>query len=400
MEPLGLYLSIPFCRAKCTFCNFASDSFAADRMEGYVNRLCAEIAASRTHTEALGASLPKQVDTIYLGGGTPSLLRPPHVAAIFDTIREHFQILPAAEITVECAPGQLADDTLREWLRRGVNRVSLGVQSFIDAEAAAVGRLHTRALCETEIARLREAGLEDLSLDLIAGLPGQTLTSWRDSLRAATATEVPHVSIYMFELDEDSRLGQEALRGGSRYGAATLPSDEETAMFYELACESLAAAGIAQYEISNFARSGHESRHNLKYWRRQPYRGFGLDAHSMLRTALGAVRFANTDSLAQYLEEPGPLTQLRRAQPPPAWIRREEAFEESLFLGLRLQDGVALPALREQFGAAMVRETMPAIHEMADAGLLRLTADHIALTRRGQLLSNEVFERLLLPALA
>ena len=178
---------------------------------------------------------------------------------------------------------------------RVVNRVSLGVQSFVDGESRAAGRAHTRAMVEGEIARLRAIGVSEISVDLIAGLPGQTEASWEESLEAAVGTGVPHVSVYLLEVDEDSRLGREAMNGGGRYGAGALPTDDQAAAMYVVACERLGAAGVEQYEISNFARVGHRSRHNMKYWRREAYVGFGLDAHSMLRTAEGGVvRVANT----------------------------------------------------------------------------------------------------------
>ncbi len=193
-----------------------------------------------------------------------------------------FEVQPDAEVTVECAPGTLNGATLESLLRCGVNRVSLGVQSFVDQEAAAVGRLHKRATVLEDIARLRAAGIANINIDLIAGLPHQTAESWDFSLAETIATGAPHVSVYMLEVDEDSRLGRELLAGGTRYHAHFVPDEEAMADFYLAACDRLASAGIAQYEISNFARAGFESRHNLKYWTRQPYFGFGVDAHSML----------------------------------------------------------------------------------------------------------------------
>ena len=206
-----------------------------------------------------------------------------------------------AEITLECAPGQLSDETLDELLRQGMNRISFGVQSFVDRETAAVGRLHTQQQCEAEIARVRAAGVEEINIDLIAGLPHQTAQSWQYSVEQAIASGAPHVSVYMLEVDEESRLGREMLEQGTRYSASAVPSEDETADWYQQACAALDAAGVQQYEISNFARPGHRSRHNLKYWQRQPYVGFGLDAHSMLPTGTGAVRFANTSDLDEYL---------------------------------------------------------------------------------------------------
>jgi oxygen-independent coproporphyrinogen-3 oxidase len=365
-------------------------------MELYVERLCSEIAGAYAAAAALGAALPERVDTVYFGGGTPSLLSAAHMRQIFTQLRSEFSITDKAEITLECAPGQFSAETLDELLREGLNRVSLGVQSFVDRESAAIGRLHTEAVCLGEIARLRGVGVEDINLDLIAGLPHQTAASWDHSVEVAIGTGVPHVSVYMLEVDEDSRLGREMLRGGGRYGAAAVPSEDESANWYQVGCERLNGVGISQYEISNFARAGHESRHNLKYWRRDPYVGFGLDAHSMLATEGGAVRFSNTSDLDVYSADAAlPIYSQGIPAPEVERVSAEEAFEESLFLGLRLNVGVSLGALRERFGEAMVEASLPALREVVEAGLLEWRGDRVALTDRGRMVSNEVFSRLL-----
>ena len=397
--PLGVYISVPFCKAKCTFCNFASDAFALGRMQGYVDRLCGEMAGARSRAAALGAMLPEHVDTVYFGGGTPSLLSAAHVRQVFTRLRGEFGVAGDAEITLECAPGQLSAGTLEELLRQGLNRVSLGVQSFVDRESAAIGRLHTEEICVEEVRRLRAAGVGDISVDLIAGLPHQTAASWVYSVEGAIATGVPHVSVYMLEVDEDSRLGREMLHSGSRYAAAAVPSEDESADWYQVACDRLNAAGVVQYEISNFAREGHRSRHNLKYWRRDPYVGFGLDAHSMLMTEAGAVRFSNTSDLDVYSADVTaelPLYPRDVPEPEVEFVTASQAFEESLFLGLRLNAGVSLQALRDQFGEAMLDQALVAMRELRAAGLLALSGDFVALTDRGRMVSNEVFSRLLL----
>lgn len=401
--PVGIYISVPFCKAKCTFCNFASDVFGADRMQHYVDCLCREIAGARAEAAGYCADLGGQADTIYFGGGTPSLLDAPQFRQIFERLRAEFEIASGAEITLECAPGQLGDETLAELQRQGMNRISFGVQSFVDRETAAVGRLHSARECEQEIARVRAAGVEDISLDLIAGLPHQTRESWQYSLERAIASEVPHVSVYMLEVDEESRLGEEVLAGGTRYHASAVPSEDESADWYQMACERFDADGLRQYEISNFARPGYASRHNLKYWQRLPYIGFGLDAHSMLLTAAGAVRFANTSDMDRYMgNAASAFAQLspRAAQPDVDVIAGARAFEEALFLGLRLNEGVDMSRLRSQFGEAMVREAMPALAEVLEAGLLELEGDRIRLTAQGRMVSNEVFSRLLVPSAA
>jgi putative oxygen-independent coproporphyrinogen III oxidase len=402
--PVGVYISVPFCKAKCTFCNFASGVFGAERMQHYVDCLCTEIRSSRESANRIAASLPDAVDTIYFGGGTPSLLSAQQFQQIFRHLREEFEIAPAAEITLECAPGQLSGETLDELLQQGMNRISFGVQSFVDRESAAVGRLHTEQQCLEELDRVRAAGIAEINLDLIAGLPHQTAQSWQYSVEQAIASEVPHVSVYLLEVDDESRLGREMLEQGTRYGASAVPSEDDAAEWYSQACAALRVANIHQYEISNFARHGHQSRHNLKYWQRKPYIGFGLDAHSMLSSGNHAVRFANTSDLDEYLGSGGAATPFRLLQSPanseagkPDYIGIEAAFEESLFLGLRLNEGVNLNHLRTQFGEAMLQDAMPALVDVREAGLLEMTSERIALTPQGRLASNEVFSRILIP---
>jgi oxygen-independent coproporphyrinogen-3 oxidase len=308
-------------------------------------------------------------------------------------VRSEFDVLRDAEITVECAPGTLTPAMLDCLLRCGVNRVSLGVQSFVDQEAAAVGRLHKRTTVLEDVARLRAAGITNINIDLIAGLPHQTADGWEFSLAEAIATGAPHVSVYMLEVDEDSRLGRELMAGGTRYHAHFTPDDDATADFYLVAGERLEAAGIARYEISNFARPGFDSRHNLKYWKRQPYMGFGVDAHSMLACSdrgaedgMVAVRFATVDSLERYISgEPLPRTV----------VNPKMALEEAFFLGLRLTRGVNLQEIAAEFGEEAVKTFRDAIAESLNDELLQRDGDVLRLSPRGRLLSNEVFQRFL-----
>jgi len=390
--PLGIYVSVPFCRTKCSYCNFASDVFSRAVFEGYVGRVCSDIANAQRTARKIGATIERGVDSIYLGGGTPTVLDPAQLQQIFDALKAQFSVVIDTEITVECAPGTLTQQVLEVLLRCGVNRVSLGVQSFIDAEAAAVGRLHKRAIVLDDIARLRAAGISNINVDLIAGLPHQTAENWQVSLAETIATGVPHVSIYMLEIDDDSRLGRELIAGGTRYHAHFVPDEDATADFYVAAGEKLTAAGIAQYEISNFARPGLESRHNLKYWTRKPYLGFGVDAHSMLVSSTGqqeAVRFSTSDTLEKFVAgsplESTPVTQ-------------KTAFEECFFLGLRLSRGVDLGAIAAKFGTESVESLRPTISELIDNGMMQRDGDVILLSPRGRLLSNEVFQSFLAPS--
>jgi oxygen-independent coproporphyrinogen III oxidase len=388
---LGIYISVPFCRAKCSYCNFASDVFSRALFERYVDRVCADIENARDTAAEIGGELDREVDSIYLGGGTPTLLASTQLERIFATVRRQFDVSAQAEVTVECAPCTLTNDMVETLLRCGVNRVSLGVQSFVDQEAAAVGRLHKRATVLEEIARLRAAGISKINIDLIAGLPHQTAESWDFSLSEAIATGAPHASVYMLEVDEDSRLGHELLAGGARYHAHFVPDEEAIADFYLAACDRLGSSGIKQYEISNFAREGFESVHNLKYWTRQPYLGFGVDAHSMLVSTtpeFDAVRFAHADSLDTYVSGAAP----RRTV-----VSHQAAFEESFFLGLRLNGGVSLLEVAAKFGAAAADNARAIVAELVEDRLLEQREDFVWLTSRGRLLSNEVFEHFILP---
>jgi len=386
---LGLYLSVPFCRTKCTYCNFASGVFSPAIYEQYVERVCRDLDAAPRIAAEMGGAFDRAADSIYFGGGTPTALSAAQLERLFRVLRDNFDVEPGAEITAECAPGTLSPEMLDVLLRCGVNRVSLGVQSFVDQEARAVGRQHTRQVVLDDIARLRAGGIAGINLDLIAGLPHQTAESWRVSLDEAITGGAPHVSVYMLEVDEDSRLGRELIAGGTRYHAHFVPNEDRTADFWLAACARLQAAGIPQYEISNFARPGHESRHNAKYWTRRPYLGFGVDAHSMLpatSTGLDAVRFAWPDSLEDFLAGK-PLVR--------TLITSAEALEEVFFLGLRLNRGVDLDAIRSRFLLAPEIAFGGVIRELADAGLVELDGRTLRLTARGRLLSNEVFERFL-----
>ncbi len=375
---LGIYISVPFCRSKCSFCNFASGVFSRELFDRYVDRVTADIARAES----------AEADSIYLGGGTPSVLAPDQLQRLFAAVRGKFTVLPDAEITVECAPGTLTPEIIAALVACGVNRVSLGVQSFVDEEARSVGRLHTRAITLADLAHLRAAGISNISVDLIAGLPHQTPESWRASLTEVIGTGVPHVSVYMLEVDEDSRLGRELMAGGQRYHAHFVPDDDTTADLYQQACDTLNGAGVAQYEVSNFARAGCESKHNLKYWLRLPYLGFGVDAHSMVAGENGsALRSATPEELEPFLAGAPAATRV---------VDRAAAEDEAFFLGLRLNRGINLKSIAAELGepAVMSRET--AFQELMEAGLLRREGERLCLTDRGRLLSNEVFARLTL----
>ncbi len=353
----GVYISYPFCGQKCTYCNFASGVFSKELEAEYLNTLCGEIGSHDWRWKP---------DTVFAGGGTPSQLGPEAVQRLFSALPGR----PWREATMEAAPGSFTVEQVRAWVSAGINRVSLGVQSFVKPELSRTGRRHDADMVAANIAMLRAEGISNFNVDLIAGLPGQTASSWRESLDWVERLEAPHVSVYMLEVDEDSRLGLEILDGGGRYGARDVPSNDAIADMYEAAAEFLGRIGVARYEISNFARPGAESVHNLKYWRREPYIGFGSDAHSFD----GAVRRQNVESASEYV---------RRASAGEALLTEEstaKAEEERWFLGLRLTEGVALTATPRESVSRFLRD-----------GLLEQAGDRVRLTPRGILISNDVF---------
>jgi oxygen-independent coproporphyrinogen-3 oxidase len=354
----GVYISYPFCQQKCSFCNFASGVFSAKVRDRYHAALLQEIQ---------GHTWQWAPETLYFGGGTPSLMLPGLLKQIVDRIPSK----RLGEVTLECAPGTLTQDAVRFWHNVGINRISLGVQSFVAAELHQTGRRHTAETVQHDLDLLREQCISNINVDLIAGLPGQTSQSWETSLDWIERLAPPHVSIYIFETDEDSRLGKELLLGGDKYGAAEMPPDDRIAEFYERAVERLDQLGIRRYEISNFALEGFESRHNLKYWQLEPYVGFGVDAHSFD----GATRWSNPDSLAGYLDDDKHISE----------VTTTDQGEEHFFVGLRLMNGIEpTPSEWTRFAEPIERWTR--------AGMLERDGTRLRLSIAGVLLSNEIFQ--------
>jgi oxygen-independent coproporphyrinogen-3 oxidase len=365
----GVYISVPFCEQKCTYCNFSSDVLPKKWIAPYLEALRAEIAA---------AEFPGEPDTLYLGGGTPSLLAVDELASVLETLA------PKAwrEATIEASPCTITREKAEGWVKLGIGRVSLGVQSFVPREASATGRKHTPEQVEEEIATLRAAGITAVNVDLIAGLAHQTVESWEASLDWVARLAPEHVSVYMLEVDDDSRLGEELRNGGSRYGAAHVPSDDAIAGFYRRAVERLAAMSIQRYEISNFARPGFESLHNLKYWSMEPYLGFGADAHSFD----GRRRWANIESTEEYLERFGRGEAVRSE---PEVVEAARHLEDRLMTGLRLTVGVAVSP--EETARYEDR-----LRKLAAQGWLEQEGGRLRLTAEGVMFSNTVLEELLL----
>jgi oxygen-independent coproporphyrinogen-3 oxidase len=354
----GVYLSFPFCAQKCTYCNFASGVFPRELEDRY------QVVLRRELDETVWPWTP---ETVYLGGGTPSQIA-------LDDLRELLRRIPGrpwAEATMEAAPGSFTRQQAAAWREAGINRVSLGVQSFVAGELRKTGRKHTAEMVAGDVALLREEGIPDINLDLIAGLPGQTAASWEVSLDWIERLSPPHASVYMLEVDEDSRLGLEILNNGPKYGAQDIPDEDAIAAMYERAVERLEAMGLGRYEVSNFGRP---SRHNLKYWRLEEYLGFGADAHS----SAGGERWQNPETALAYVEQgPG------RREATPA-----DPASERFFVGLRLSEGIVAAA------AELDRWSEPIARFVGD-GLLERDGARLRLSARGVLVSNEVLQEFL-----
>ncbi len=358
----GIYISFPFCSQKCTFCNFASGVFPRDVEQDYAEALLDEIR---------GHSWAWTPETLYLGGGTPSQIP-------LDLLERFLAMLPGrpwAEATIEATPGSLTPERVDAWRDLGINRVSLGVQSFVKKEIARTGRKHDADIVASDVALLRRHGIPNVNIDLIAGLALQTKDSWRASLDRIEEIEPPHVSVYLLEVDEDSRLGLEVIKGGSRYGARQVPNGDIMADLYDIAVDRLASLGLRRYEISNFARPGWESKHNLKYWKLEPYAGFGADAHSFD----GTLRRANVESPGEYVER------WREHQPFVVETTPANLAEERFFVGLRLAEGI------EPLDEEWQRWSGP-IDRFLEAGLLETHGRRLKLSKEGVLLSNEVLQ--------
>ncbi len=512
MMRVGVYVQVPFCQTKCTYCNFHTGVVSSARFAPYVEAVCREIREHRELLEAARVDWPGRlgrssslaaardkaaplqgrgetpsedlvVDTVYIGGGTPSLLDPMHLQSILDAIRSTFRLDPKTgvsnqknvgdkaphsktpaseggryslnsddegtsqekagteplrskapaseggryswnsegegaskkksgvepphsktpacpqsagqapggryssefvEVTLEADPETIEPEKAAAWVRAGINRVSFGVQSFADKELVAAGRMHRRADIYRAAPILRDAGIRNIGFDLIAGLPHQTKESWQQSLEELAALAPEHVSVYLLEIDEGSRLGREVLQGGARYSAGALPNEDEMAEFYETAQEFLSRTGYRHYEISNWAKPGYESRHNLKYWRREPYLGFGAGAHSFS----GTERWANAHDAAAYASalQSGrlPVEQLEM-------VTAERALEEELFLGLRQLDGIDISRIEREYDVKLAERFEP----LASAGLVERNGNVVRLAPARLSISNEVFVELM-----
>jgi oxygen-independent coproporphyrinogen-3 oxidase len=374
MKPAGVYIHIPFCRARCSYCDFATGPYDSGLAERYVSAVAREVKEFRPDEVA------PAVDTIYFGGGTPSLLRPAQAALILEAVRARFRVLPGSEVTMEMNPGTVTPDALREFRLLGINRASFGAQTFDDRELKRLGRTHTAADVRQTFSLLREAGFANVNFDLIAGLPAQTLQSWSHNLEEALALGPEHLSFYILEVHEGTPLAEQIRRG-----AEPRPDDDLAAEMYRLMLGRAARAGYEHYEISNLCLPGKHSRHNTKYWTNDAVYGFGCSAHSYDG---GRTRWANERDAARYTElvEAGrsPVVETTR-------LDERAARAESVFLGLRLMRGVSLAEYRARFGQDLRDEYADDLARLSEAGLIELDDDLLRLTASGALLSNEVF---------
>jgi oxygen-independent coproporphyrinogen III oxidase len=381
----GAYIQVPFCQTKCTYCNFHTGVVSRERYGPYADAVCREITEAATARELRGEGAAT-IDTVYFGGGTPSLLEPVALKKILDALRSGFGFARDGEmeITLEGDPETITGEKAAAWLWAGFNRVSLGVQSFNDIELKAAGRMHRRSDIFAAAEILRQAGFRNISMDLIAGLAHQTRESWEESIARLAEVRPEHVSIYMLEIDEGSHLGKESLAGGSRYSAGAIPSDDAIADSYEWARVALRAAGYEHYEISNWGLPGFRSQHNLKYWRREPYLGFGAGAHSFD----GAKRWANRHDSARYATniEQGISTREQEQV-----VTRAEALEEELFLGLRQLEGVDLARIENSYDVDLSAR----VAELREQGLVELHGTQLKLAPDRLSVSNGVLVELL-----
>lgn len=381
---MGIYVQVPFCQTRCTYCNFHTGVVARDRYLPYVEAVCREIA------QADGATAG--ADTIYIGGGTPSLLEPAALAKILDRVRSASRA-EFEEVTLEADPETVTPEKARQWHNAGINRISLGAQSFQDAELKAAGRMHRREDIFRAVELLRGAGFRNISMDLIAGLPHQTRQSWEESVSQLLRLLPEHVSIYMLEIDAGSRLGREVLSGGARYSADALPSDDDTADFYDSARARLQAAGYEHYEISNWGLPGRQSRHNLKYWQREPYFGFGAGAHSFD----GFMRWANvheSDRYARMVEQGASTHEQVEPVTPPI------ALAEDVFLGLRQLRGADFARIEREYSKEeLLRDRLLTLRQRIETlqthGMLEFDGTFVRIPPEKLTISSEILLELL-----
>jgi oxygen-independent coproporphyrinogen III oxidase len=380
MTYAGVYIHIPFCRSRCSYCDFATGLYQTALAETYVHAVVKEIETWQEVDESA------VVDTVYFGGGTPSLLSPAQVAAILQAVRSRFDVQPDAEVTLEINPGDGGTtptarlETLNELRSLGINRASFGAQTFDNDELRHLGRTHASDDINRTFAELREAGFDNVNFDLIAGLPSQTLAGWSRNLDEALALGPEHISLYLLDVHEGTPLADQIQRG-----QRPKPDDDLAAEMYQLMIERLSASGYEHYEISNFCRPGFQARHNTKYWIGSPYYGFGCSAHSYDGDFR---RWANEREALRYTDmiENGDSVVVERTL-----LSEADARAESVYLGMRMMSGLNLADYRTRFGSDLREVYGAELTRFGAAGLIEFEGELLRLTRNGALLSNEVF---------
>ena len=373
-QSAGIYIHIPFCRTRCSYCDFATGIYDSPLAERYVEAVIAEIESAQDGTSWLA------FDTIYFGGGTPSMLSPDQVERILTAVRHRFPIDGSTEVTMEMNPGTVSIETLKAFRKLGINRASFGAQSFDDHELARLGRSHSVADTLKTFSDLRTAGFENVSFDLIAGLPGQTLSRWRQNVAQALSLAPEHLSFYLLEVHEGTPLAEHI-----RKGIQPVPDDDLAGVMYEDMLTQALDHGYEHYEISNLALPGFRSRHNTKYWTAAPYVGFGCSAHSFDGKNR---RWSNERDVRRYVE----LIDKRASPVIDDQVMSDSAVRsEAVFLGLRVMSGINLKDYRELFGIDLAEQYDEDLTRFTEAGLVQLDGETLRLTRAGALLSNEVF---------
>jgi oxygen-independent coproporphyrinogen-3 oxidase len=369
MAALGLYVHIPFCSAICNYCNFNRGLFDADLKTQYVAALQQEIRARGDGDQA---------DTIFFGGGTPSLLEPHEVASIVETCRNSFALADDSEVTLEANPETITAEKLAGFREAGVNRLSFGVQSFRDEELQRLSRLHSASRARDAYAMARTAGFDNVSLDLMMWLPGQSVADWLASVEGLIGLGPDHASLYLLEIYPNAPLRDTMARG-----RLVVAAEDDAAEMYLQGMEMLERAGYEQYEISNVARAGRESRHNVKYWSDGEWFGFGCGAHSTRK----GIREKNVASTSEYISIVAAGGQLAVERRP---LTDQARLEEALFMGLRLTRGIDLAAVESRYETDVWRLYGSELQPFVDQGLLIYDGAHLSLTRSGMLLANEV----------
>ncbi len=369
----GIYIHIPFCETRCHYCNFATGGYESEMARRYVAALAAEIERAEGKPEM------RSVDTIYFGGGTPTTLSVEQLSGILKLCRHKFDVAPGAEITSEANPGTISQGFLEGLRASGINRLSFGVQSFDDGELQMIGRSHSAEDAREAVRSARAAGFGNVSIDLIAGLPEQKMGTWRRNLEEAFALEPDHLSVYLLELYKDAPLLHRINRGELR-----AIDDELTVEMYFALKDEAGRHGFEHYEISNWARPGFESRHNLKYWTGAPYWAFGVSAAGYD----GRTRWSNTRNIHEYLSKveggASPVAEMVE-------LDDEDRQSENLFLRLRLKEGVNLREHERRFGVRVAERYGEELARLGEAGLIELNGDVLKISRAGTVLANEVF---------